>query len=237
ETIDTYMSSAMLTAFKNWTKSLKDLGFSHGIRVSNIFREPRIGVVSGGGGIATSLHKSGFAMDLKFDGQGKGDANWGDPHPEYPLRFSSDPANTPATGSRWLVYAQVPIGSIPTYMVPLKNAAGEVVRWVSPKNAANAPIDDTAEKGLDSAGNETPPASYFRTIVPWKFDPKNANGGSPQPPLTVEGSAFLDFTRIAHYWKYKNISAHGGSQLWKYRAPLSLTLDHTNVGTYAERVK
>lgn len=205
QTVDTYMSSAMLTAFDKWDAELKRLGFSHGIKVSNIFREPRIGVVTGGGGVSTSLHKSGFAMDLAFNGS-KGSLDWGDPLPSYPLHFARDPSYKEAKGAKWLVYAEVPVDKVPADM---KDASGKIV-------------------GAEHA-------VYHQTITPWKFDPYHADGGKELKPLTKPGSLFLEFTRLALHYGFTNIGAHKGDHLWKYRDELIEVLGPATLGKILTR--
>lgn len=225
QTIDTYMNSAMLRKFDEWDQALKELGFDPGIKVGNIFREPRIGVVTGGGGVSTSLHKSGFAMDLSFFAD-KGALEWGDPLPSYPLHFSRDPTVKKAQNAVWIVYAEVPISKIKSYMVQTKNAAGEVVQWKSPMADG---------KPVDGSGRPAPPAIYHRTIEPWKFDPYHREGGKSLGTLTIPGKAFLEFTTLAKHFGFTNIGAHRGDYLWKYREPLTLKLDATTLGSAVAR--
>jgi hypothetical protein len=120
-TVDTWMDSRMLNPYTNWDLKLESLGFQQRIQVSNILRDVRIGVQTGGGMVATSIHKSGFALDLTMA--------WGEGSSRYPLHYSK---NAPAGGQRaaarvsWTVYAVVPESELPATVEWLQNDTGRI---------------------------------------------------------------------------------------------------------------
>ncbi len=208
---DRWMDSRVLPDFNRWSSRLQAFGFPKGVRVNGVLRDVRIGVGGGNGQISTSLHKSGFALDLDaLVGGAKSEGK-----PDYPLFYIRDPAVT--TRPQWIVFAKVENNKLPAHLVDLKDAAGNVIGKKSPKP------DESDIQVLASIDN-------------WVYDATHPDGGT-SVPLSIPGFSFLNVTRIANAIGFTNISGHKG-KFERKKDPLSLTISNPDTfGQFLSRLK
>ncbi len=181
---ETWMNSRALDSYNKWHKAMKELGFEKGISVSNVLRDPRIGIKTGHGMISTSIHKTGFALDLTMSwGKGKIDRNAGE---YYPLYYEKDPAVT--KGILWNVYALVPQDKIPTQ---------DMVADPDPVSSFPQGYHSTSK----------PYVKYVRRINNFVYDPLSTAGGKSEP-LEISGSYFLNVTLVAREFGFTRIPPH-----------------------------
>jgi hypothetical protein len=178
----TWMNARAQASFLAWSAKLKEYGFKQGIDVSNCLRDPRIGIQTGHGQVATSIHKSGFALDLTMA--------WGKPSTAYPLQYELDLSKKPE--KRWIVYARVPEKAIPKDKV----------------EPVYAKDDTKKEKPIGYKGKTETYIEYVDSVKQFVYDPRSETGGATGPALKVEGVYFLNLTKIAHAFGYARIGPH-----------------------------
>lgn len=178
----TWMSELLLDSYGKWDRAMKQYGAKRGVYVSNVLRDPRIGVVTGGGMVATSIHKSGFALDLAMQwGQGIIDPAARD---HYPLYYERDPSRKDKI--RWIVYHAVKEADLPKGLDPVLDGAGGIAGWTS-----------SADPALE----------YRRSIENFEYDPESSTGGKSSA-LTIPGQWFLNVTRLAKDAGFARIGPH-----------------------------
>lgn len=192
--LDSWMNSRTLPKFREWDRKLTEAGFSKGLQVDGCLRDPRIGVdpSAKSGQISTSLHKSGFALDLLTSPtflEGRGEA--------YPLYRGRD-ESVSEQKTRWIVYAKVPNKEILRLgMVTFNDPdTSEVLGFRSP---------DPAKAYIE----------YKLSICPFEYDETSPEGGAAGDPIPEDGPdagpdgfSFLNVTKIAHSCGFARIGPH-----------------------------
>lgn len=220
----TWVHEGALSSLQAWSKELKRLGFPKGVSVSNTLRDPRIGTSTGGGMIANSIHKSGFALDLSMnwstgkvvgtleaDGDGIQDAK-----SEYPLFFEKD---TSATGTRvsWKVWARIDD--------PTKILEPGQLQTDAAGNPTGYSVTDPTKTYVE----------YAQSITPFVYDPRDDDGGKPGPVLSIPGKLFLNVTKVALQHGFIRIPAHAKG--WqRVVPPKTLTIDAAKLADIVKRL-
>jgi hypothetical protein len=192
------------------------------VPLNGCLRDPRIGVETGHGQIATSIHKSGFALDI-FQ------ALAGIPSIDDRLvtKKGSSPNLFPVQYVRDEQVYRHSLGAVrdqsrdlhpmTTHADPRVTREGQW-RWIVYVRVPEEHIPKDLVVPLHAAdgttvigyrGKKDTFIEYVDGVAQWQFDPHSPEGGQPADrPVTVAGSYFLNVTKIAHQCGYARIGPH-----------------------------